>query len=153
MATLVSTSQPGVPQPAQLPLALPKTQADWQAFVNALSTWRPQPPAWQNLTLLNGWEAYSSAWAPPQYQVDLSGRLYLRGLIKPGTVTDGTTLLTLPVAPSFQPLTLAQAHSGSAYSPVRLDVQKSGNLIIYEASSFTSSGFVSLDQLSFSLAQ
>lgn len=153
MASLVSQSQPGVPQPAQLPQQLPKTQAEWQTFLNALSTWRPQPPAWQNLTLQNGWAPYGDFFAPPQYQVDLNGRVSLRGLIKPGIVTSGTALLSLPVGPSYELLIIAQAYSGSAYSPVRLDVTPAGNLEISDASGFTSSGFVSLDQVTFSLAQ
>lgn len=151
--SLASQSLPGVPQPARLPVQLPKSQPDWEAFLNALITWRPQPPQWQPLTLKNGWSASGAPYAPAQYQVDLNGRVSLRGLIKGGTVTDTTTLLSLPFGPSFELVTDALAYSGSAYGPVRLDVTAAGNLNIYGAAAFSGAYFVSLDQVSFSLAQ
>lgn len=150
--TLASTTVTGAPQATALPQALPKSQADWQLFLNALNTWRPQAPPWQPLTLQNSWVPFGAPFAAAQYQIDLSGHLYLRGVIKSGTVTDGTVLATLPYAPSFEVVTIAQANSGSAYSPVRLDVTTGGNIVIYGAGAFSGSYYVSLDQLNFSLS-
>lgn len=151
--TLASTIVTGAPQAAALPQQLPKTQPDWQSFLNALNSWSPQAPAWQALTLQNGWTAQGAPYASPQWQIDKFGRVCCRGLIKGGTVTDGTVLATLPYAPSFEIASVALANSGSAYSPVCLDVATSGNVMIYGASAFSGTYFVSFDQLSFSLAQ
>jgi hypothetical protein len=159
MSPLATQQTSAAPQAANLPPQLPKTQSDWTAFLNALSTWRPAPAAWQPLVLQNNWVAYGDYYAAPQYQVDLSGRVYLRGLITGGTVTDLTVLAVLPVSPSFDLVTIAQAYSGSAYSPVRLQVASNGgaaaagSLLILDAGSFSGDYFVSLDQVSFSLAQ
>jgi hypothetical protein len=150
---MTGTIVTAAPQAAALPWQLPKTQPEWQAFLNSLNSWRPQAPAWQPITLQNSWAAYGTPYASAQYQVDLNGRVWLRGLITGGTITDGTVLATLPYTPSFEIATLALANSGSAYSPVRLDITTSGNVLIYGASAFSGSYFVSLDQLSFSLAQ
>jgi hypothetical protein len=150
---MTGTIVTAAPQAAALPWQLPKTQPEWQAFINSLNSWRSQAPAWQALALQNSWVAYGTPYASAQYQIDLNGRVSLRGLIKSGTVTDGTVLATLPYAPSFEIATVALGNSGSAYSPVRLDVTTAGNILIYGASAFSGSYFVSLDQLSFSLAQ
>ena len=144
---------PAILQPTALPQQLPRTQSDWQQFLNALNTWQPGPPRWQNATLQNSWIAFGTPYAAPQYQLDLNGRVWLRGVIKSGVLTDGTVLMTLPYAPSFELLTFAPANSGSAYSPVRLDVTTGGNVVIYGAAAFSGSYYVSLDQLNFSLAQ
>jgi hypothetical protein len=140
-------------QPGVLPQQLPKTQADWQLFLNQLQSWRAAPPAWQTLALQNSWVAWGAPFASSQYQLDLNGRLYLRGLIKGGAVTDGTVLATLPYAPSFEIATIALGNNGSAYSPVRLDVTTAGNILLSGAGAFSGAYFISLDQLSFSLAQ
>jgi hypothetical protein len=105
------------------------------------------------VALENGWTNFGGQYASAQYQVDLNGRVYLRGLIGGGAVTDGTVLATLPYAPSFGIFGIAQANNGSANSPVSLDVTTAGNIVIYGASAFSGGYYVSLDQLSFSLAQ
>jgi hypothetical protein len=109
--------------------------------------------SWQPITLQNSWGAYGGGYAPPSYYVDASGRLYCRGLIQAGIVTDGTALFTLPFTPSYRVLTIAQAYSGSAYAPARLDVLTTGVVEVFDASGFSGSGWISLDQVSCSLIQ
>lgn len=50
------------------------------------------------VTPLNSWAQYGSTWAPMTYVSDSSGRVVSQGLIRPGTVTSGTRLGTLPAA-------------------------------------------------------
>lgn len=150
--TLAVNNIPGVYQPANLPQGLPKTQSAWQQFLTAISTWRPGPPAWNALTLENGWEAYGSPFASPQYQVDHESRLWCRGVMKAGTVTNGIQVATLPFAPDYELAAVGLGYSGSAYAPMRLDVTTGGAVLLYGASAFAGSYFVSLDNLSFSLS-
>jgi hypothetical protein len=147
-----------IPQLAQLERKLPAAQADWDRFRVELDRWRTtlQGMNWTAITLKNNWVAYGgTTFAPPAYYLDAAGRVFCRGLIKSGTVTDGTVLFTLPYTPSWEAITFAPAYSGgpATYVPARLDVQQSGNVVIYNAGTFTGGYFVSLDQLSFSLIQ
>lgn len=107
---------------------------------------------WTAPSLVNGWVAFGAPYNTPGYYQDVSGRVYCRGVIKSGTVTDPTTLFTLPYAPVNEIIAIAQAFSGSAISPVRLDVDSSGNVILHNAASFSGSYWVSLDQLHFQVA-
>lgn len=147
----LASSQSNSPYLAHLPHTLPKTQAEWQQFLNALQAWEGaiSSPKWLTPTLKNSWVFYGGSYNPPGYYQDVSGRVHVRGLIKSGTLTDGTVLATLPYFPPYEYLTVGMAYSGSAYSPVRLDVGLSGNILIYNASTFTGSYWVSLDGLSF----
>lgn len=45
---------------------------------------------WVTPTLLNGWVAYGSGYATPGYMVQ-RGRVYLKGLMKSGTASSGST--------------------------------------------------------------
>jgi hypothetical protein len=141
------------PQAAALPWALPKTTADWAAFVNSLNSWRPQAPLWQALTLQNSWIPYGGpSNASPQYQLDNFGRVFCRGLIRGGTVTDGTVISTIPLAPSKQLYTIGLGFNGTTSAPVSIDVDTSGNILLFGASSFSGTYFISLDQLNYSLS-
>lgn len=51
---------------------------------------------WHAPTLLNGWINFGGTFQVAQYRLDSTGRVDLRGLIKSGTTTAGTALLTLP---------------------------------------------------------
>lgn len=109
-------------------------------------------PSWTTLALQNSWAAYGAPYATAQYQVDLFGRVWLRGFIGSGVITDGTVLLTLPIAPSFRLVTVSQGYNGTAFSPVRIDVLTNGNVTIMGASGFSGAYGVGLDQISFSTA-
>jgi hypothetical protein len=144
-----------IPQLAPIERNLPKSQSDWDRLFTEFLQWQRtiQGMSWQPITLQNNWAALGAGFAPPQYYIDASGRLFCRGLIAPGIVSDGTTLFALPFTPSFRIATLAQAYTGSAYAPVRLDVFPTGAINLYNGSTLTNSGWLSLDQLNFSLIQ
>jgi hypothetical protein len=52
--------------------------------------------AWKDLTLENSWVNYGSGFATAQYYQDIFGRVWVKGVIKNGTTTAGTTIATLP---------------------------------------------------------
>jgi hypothetical protein len=142
-----------ITQLATIERNLPKSQADWdRLFVEFLQWQRTiQGMQWQPITLQNGWTAYGATYAPPQYYVDASGRLFCRGLLSAGTVTDGTVIFTLPFTPSYRVLTFGQGYTTTTtYQPVRIDVLQNGNVEVYNAASLA---WLSLDQFNFSLIQ
>jgi lysophospholipase L1-like esterase len=51
---------------------------------------------WTAAALANSWVTYGPPFAPPGFRKDADGVVSLRGTIKSGTATAGTTLLTLP---------------------------------------------------------
>jgi hypothetical protein len=52
-------------------------------------------PVWTSATLLNSWLDYGGSNPTPGY-TKLNGVVYLRGTVKSGTTTAGTTIFTLP---------------------------------------------------------
>lgn len=53
--------------------------------------------AWQAVVYANGWADYDATeWFGGQYYKDSLGIVHLRGLLRTGTVTSGTTMFTLP---------------------------------------------------------
>ena len=52
-------------------------------------------PAWTNLSLSNSWVTFGGSYPTPGY-TKIGGIVYLRGLIKDGTATDGTVMFNLP---------------------------------------------------------
>ena len=142
-----------VPQAAALPWQLPKPQADWERFLNTLNSWQPGAPLWNALTLQNSWVAFGAPYSGPQYQVDNYGRLYCRGVVKSGTVTDGTVVTVIPFAPPIQiEVMMCGAFSGAANAPVYYGIDTSGNLRVFGISSFSGSYNIVLDQITYSLA-
>ena len=138
------------------PQQLPTSQGAWQQLINVMQQWQGAInatltlPTWAAPTLLNGWVYYSAPYNIPGYALDASGRVWCRGLVGGGTTTDGTIITTLPYAPLYRCLTLAQAYNGASYAPVRLDVDQSGNVLLLDAPAFSGSYWVSLDQLNYS---
>lgn len=63
------------------------------SFISATS---PLNDEWQDLTLQNSWVNYDAGFAPPQILQTPLGEIFMRGLIKNGTATGGTTLFTVP---------------------------------------------------------
>lgn len=63
--------------------------------------------AWIGLSSLyvNGWTDFGGGFQVGQYMKDRTGRVFLRGLLAPGTVTAGITLFTLPAG--FRPTSTA----------------------------------------------
>ena len=83
---------------------------------------------WVDLTLLNGWLNYGGVYPNAAYRM-IGGVVYIRGLIKSGTVTNITPLATLPVGcrPAFDHMSAVTASPGSAFA--RIDVQAGGNIV------------------------
>jgi hypothetical protein len=50
------------------------------------------------LTTINGWVNYGGSYALPTYAVDSVGRINVQGLIRNGTLTDGTPMVATPPA-------------------------------------------------------
>ena len=80
--------------------------------------------------------------------------MWLRGLVTAASSTLPSTILTLPWSPQFKHVLHALAFNGaSAYTPARIDVDTSGNVILIAIGTGTiGTGWVSLDGLSISLA-
>jgi len=138
-----------------LPQQLPRTQSDWERFVNVFQSWATFLDTgyqWNPATLLNGWTNLSASFNPAGFVLISPNRVACRGLILSGTLTDGTHLLTLPYKPAHEVVTVAAANAGPGVQFARLDVDTSGNVLLFGASGFTpGAGWVSLDNLSFSL--
>ncbi len=59
----------------------------------------PTGNTFTNLSYQNGWSSWdTSSWSPAGYATDGIGRVHLRGLIKGGTTTSGTTITSVPSA-------------------------------------------------------
>lgn len=87
-------------------------------------------------TLENGWVNYGSGYANSGYYKDSFGIVHLVGVIKSGTITNGTSLLTLPVG--YRPAAIQEFGSVAANSPCLIDVNTSGQLVIYFVTANTS---------------
>jgi len=77
----------------------------------------------------NGWTNYSSSggtFPAASYSVDSNGRVHLAGLVKGGTNTFGTTMLTLPT-PARPPeaIIIANVNGSTAVGEFRLDADGS----------------------------
>lgn len=68
------------------------TQVD-SKIASAVST-LPANGAWVDLSLLNGWTAYTGRVATPQYRKDLVGRVQFRGIVD-GASSSSTTVATI----------------------------------------------------------
>lgn len=99
---------------------------------------------WTNLTLQNGWIAYGSGFATPQYTKGADNIVRLKGLIKSGTTTDGVVVTNLPAG--FRPkdrTLLGSICNPNAYC--RIDVLPNGNIELY----LSNNGWTSLDSITF----
>ena len=79
-------------------------------------------------TLLNNWVNYGDGFATSGYWKDSDNQVHLRGLIKSGTVSDGTVIFTLPQG--FRPLQkeiFIVFISGGGFG--RVDVNDNGNVV------------------------
>jgi hypothetical protein len=84
---------------------------------------------WIDLTLLNGWVNYAVGTYPSAGYRKLNGVVYIRGLLKNGTVTAQTPLANLPVGfrPAYDHMSATAASPGTVMA--RIDVQAtSGNI-------------------------
>jgi Tfp pilus assembly protein PilE len=102
--------------------------------------------SWCTLSLSASWVPYGavgSVYAQPQYTLGPDGLVMLRGLIKNGTVTGGTTLTTLPSGYRPKEHLIFQVNANGATG--RLDVFPTGVITIQQASAT----FTSMDNMFF----
>lgn len=136
---------------ANIPQALPRTQAEWDRIVNALQQWRTaMEPEWITPDLLNGWVYYgtdgTATWSPPGFVLDLSGTVHLRGLLKNGTLNASFFQLPVGYRPQYRQLLLGL--SGTSTGVYRVDVTADGFVTPLGQ---TANNFASIDGLSFSI--
>lgn len=86
---------------------------------------------WIAPTLGNGWVYYGAGYEPPAYKMDPGGRVFLKGLIKSGTVdvNGGAPVFTLPEGyrPSNRQLFMAAAGGNTVG---RIDVIEDGRVVV-----------------------
>lgn len=82
--------------------------------------------AWQTPTLQNSWVQYDTIFGTAQYYKDSTGVVHLRGLLKNGTVTAGTSLFTLPAG--YRPVMQMLYEVTSNDARARLDVKTDGTV-------------------------
>lgn len=101
-----------------------------------------QQESWTAPTLLNSWTNYNSTYSPAGYFKDKNGIVYIRGLVKGGTLA--TTVFTLPAGyrPQYS-MILSQACSTGF---CRVDVRSDGSVMI---TANGSTSYTSLEGISF----
>lgn len=57
----------------------------------------PVPPVWHAATLENSWVDFESGHQEARYRKNTDGTVHIQGLVKSGTTTANTVVLTLPV--------------------------------------------------------
>lgn len=154
--SLAKTYVAPISLPGPRPRVLPKSPGEWAdhiAYLQQLSQ-QIQSPKWLAPSFLNSWSNYGSGYNTAGYYADVSGRVFLRGLIQGASQTLPSTLFQLPYAPQFRQVLHGLCLNGSsAYTLARIDIDTTGNVIAdLLASGSIGTGWISLDGLSFSLA-
>lgn len=103
---------------------------------------------WSNITLQNGWARYGTDTDVPvfttaQYKKGQDNIVSLKGLIRSGTTTAGTTIFNLPAG--FRPAQRILYTTVSADAHARIDFLPNGNVEFYTGSNI----WFSLDGISF----
>lgn len=97
---------------------------------------------WTAPTLQNSWVNYGAGFSDAGYRKDATGMVYLRGLIKSGTI--GAAALTLPVG--FRPSSLLLVGTISNDAIGRIQIASSGTVTPTAPSN---NAWVSLDGITF----
>ena len=87
---------------------------------------------WTPITLENGWVNYGGSYANAQYRV-LNRVIYVVGLIKNGTITNGTRICKLPdeLGQIGNSIENVQTYGGTTVgAPARIDVESDGAITI-----------------------
>lgn len=87
--------------------------------------------AWTNATLQNSWVNFGGVYATAAYRKDPAGNVQIKGLIKSGTITAGTTIFNLPTGfrPSQTRAFSTTSSNGSNLSSI-LEIDSLGNVKI-----------------------
>ena len=124
----------------------PATKLEVDGDVTIISGSFIKQDAWQTPTFTNSWADYFTTdpnWGPVAYYRRKDGRVYLRGLIKSGTIP--STAFNLPAG--YRPSLARMFNQMSSGGSCRVDVDNGGNVNI--AASCTSNLWISLDNISF----
>ncbi len=99
---------------------------------------------WITPTFQNSWVNYDGGYNPAGYYKDTNGRVYLRGLVRDGTVGTSACIFTLPVGyrPENRELIATQTNSNTIG---RVDIQTNGCV----TANFGDNSWFSLDNVSF----
>lgn len=110
---------------------------------------------WRNLTLLNGWTAWSTtSWNEPSWRFSSDGRIVLRGLMKGGSSGATTPFATIPsgLGPDAKD---ASGAAGAMFSTstsggglARIDAHKNGNLVVAGYMAGGTNALVAIDGVS-----
>lgn len=101
--------------------------------------------SWSTPALQNGWVQYGGGYSSSQYTKNTDGIVSLRGIIKSGTVTSGTTIFTLPSG--YRPTNIvicSEITNPDAYA--RVDVYPDGRVMTREG---VNAGWLSLAECDF----
>jgi len=99
---------------------------------------------WTDLSLQNGWANYGGSYTTAQFTRSPTGRVFLKGLVRYGTVTNGTVIANLPAG--YRPAgRLVYQAATSANVAGRIDVLANGDVVIVSGST----NWISLDNISF----
>lgn len=120
------------------------------AFMAASAPYTRASPA-----LLNGWVNYGSGYAPVSYVQDSIGRVSIQGLVKSGTIADGTPVFTLPgtmASSLFMHIGSNAASTGQSLIGVGSNVQAKGRgsngFLAMTANYFPSSASITWNNIS-----
>ncbi len=100
--------------------------------------------SWTTMTLANSWVVYSGSYSTPQYTKQSDNVVQLKGLIRAGTTTSGTTLTTLPAG--YRPKERILYTTATFGTYMRLDILPTG---VVSIQSTANSGWISLDNVTF----
>jgi hypothetical protein len=104
-------------------------------------------PPWTEVTPSNGWSHYSVPFATPAYTKTTDGVVVLKGLIKSGSTSSGTTIMTLPEGyrPQYRLIFIVGSYSGGNSGIGRIDVLPSGSVSFIGGTN----NWISLDPIRF----
>lgn len=115
------------------------TGTDIQAILESLNslTAKKQQEGWNGITFQNGWTALSSEYEYGSYRKDHFDMVDLRGVLKPGTTTDGTVICQLPAGyrPERTVVAIVSTSDGNSDYPARLHIDPDGDVHAYKAKS------------------
>lgn len=97
--------------------------------------------SWQTPQLLNGWLRYDETVEQPGFYRDAASRVFLRGVVKSGTVA--TTIFTLPSG--YRPGKAQMFAVITSTGVGRMDVKSDGTVVLVSGGN----GYANLDGLSF----
>lgn len=99
--------------------------------------------------LQNGWLQFGSGYTSAGFWLDPTGVVHLEGLVKSGTVTNGTVIATLPSEVGYRPSTrkvFTTWTNDTAQHACRIDVLTTGDIICGQSVGNT---YLSLDGITF----